>query len=165
MFFDNLKAACFKKGTSPTALLKSLGMSTSSVTAWRTGVEPSIGTVYRIAERLEVDPATLLDGWSQNRLDDYNAGYVDRMDKDWAEEKEKEGNKKAPVLTNKDERDIARQLEALMTDLETCSSLQFDGNPMTDGARESIIAAMKLGLEAAKLKNKERFTPKSYKKE
>jgi len=41
----------------------------------------------------------------------------------------------------------------------------FDGNPLTDEARESIIAAMKLGLEAAKVKNKERFTPKKYKGE
>jgi hypothetical protein len=36
---------------------------------------------------------------------------------------------------------------------------------MSDEARESIRSAMKLGLEAAKLKNKERFTPKKYRKE
>ena len=36
---------------------------------------------------------------------------------------------------------------------------------MTDEARESILAAMKLGLEAAKLKNKEKYTPKKYKKD
>lgn len=35
---------------------------------------------------------------------------------------------------------------------------------MSDEARESIRAAMKLGLEAAKVKNKERFTPKKYRK-
>ena len=34
-----------------------------------------------------------------------------------------------------------------------------------DEARESIRAAMKLGLEAAKVKNKERFTPKKFRKE
>lgn len=103
MFFDNLKEACFKNGTSPTALLKSLGMSTSSVTAWKKGVEPSVGTVYRIAEKLGVDPATLLEGWTVSRLDDYNAGYVDCMEDDWAEEE-----KNAPTLVKKDERIIAQ---------------------------------------------------------
>lgn len=103
MFFDNLKEACFKNGTSPTALLKSLGMSTSSVTAWKKGVEPSVGTVYRLAEKLGVDPATLLEGWTESRLDDYNAGYVDCMEDDWEQE-----SKKAPTLVPKDERKVAR---------------------------------------------------------
>lgn len=72
---------------------------------------------------------------------------------------------KAPALTEKDERDIAKDLERIMTQLETEGDLMFDGDPMSDEARESIRAAMKLGLEAAKLKNKERFTPKKYRKE
>ena len=41
----------------------------------------------------------------------------------------------------------------------------FDGDPMSEEAKESIRAAMQLGLEAAKLKNKARFTPKKYRKE
>ena len=61
MFFDNLKVACAKKKTSPTALLKSLGMSTSSVTSWKKGVVPSLKTVYQLAEALKIDPAVLLD--------------------------------------------------------------------------------------------------------
>ena len=35
---------------------------------------------------------------------------------------------------------------------------------MSDEARESIRSALKLGLEAAKLKNKEIYTPKKYRK-
>ena len=71
----------------------------------------------------------------------------------------------APTLTAKDQRDIARDLEKLKADLESADSLMFDGNPMSEEARESILAAMKLGLEAAKLKNKETYTPKKYRKE
>ena len=70
-----------------------------------------------------------------------------------------------PALTDKDHRDIARDLERIMEALDTAGDLQFDGNPMSDEARESIRAAMKLGLEAAKVKNKERFTPRKYRKE
>ena len=68
-------------------------------------------------------------------------------------------------LTDKDRRDIARDLERIMEALDTAGDLQFDGDPMSDEARESIRAAMKLGLEAAKVKNKERFTPKKFRKE
>lgn len=71
----------------------------------------------------------------------------------------------ASTLTDRDRRDIARDLERIMEALDTAGDLQFDGDPMSDEARESIRAAMKLGLEAAKLKNKERFTPKKFRKE
>ena len=70
----------------------------------------------------------------------------------------------APTLTPKDSRDIARNLERIMADLENSGDLMFDGDPMSDEARESIRSALKLGLEAAKLKNKEVYTPTKYKK-
>ena len=76
-----------------------------------------------------------------------------------AEEKEN-----SPTLNARDERDIAKNLESLMAQLDSGDDLMFDGDPMSDEARESIRAAMKLGLEAAKLKNKERFTPNKFKK-
>lgn len=74
------------------------------------------------------------------------------------------GKESTPTLTEKDRRDIARDLEDIMAHLETSGDLMFYGDPMSDEARESIRAAMKLGLEAAKVKNKERFTPKKYRK-
>lgn len=69
-----------------------------------------------------------------------------------------------PVLTEKDKRDIARDLEAMMEQLEAGGDMMFDGNPMSDEARESIRNALQMGLEIAKVKNKERFTPKKYRK-
>lgn len=72
---------------------------------------------------------------------------------------------KTPTLTTKDERDIARNLERIMADLENSGDLMFDGDPMSDEARDSIRSALKLGLEAAKLKNKETYTPKKYRKD
>lgn len=73
--------------------------------------------------------------------------------------------KKAPTLTKKDERDIAKTLANLKETLENEEGLMFDGDPMSDEAKESILAAMELGLQAAKLKNKEKYTPKKYKKD
>ena len=75
-----------------------------------------------------------------------------------------EDNLISPILSKRDERDIARTLETLMDQLENGSDLMFDGDPISDEARESIRSAMDLGLKAAKIKNKERFTPKKYRK-
>ena len=75
-----------------------------------------------------------------------------------------DGKENAPTLTEKDERDIARDLERIMSQLGSSGDLMFDGDPMSDEARESMLAAMELGLRAAKLKNKARFTPKKYRK-
>lgn len=72
--------------------------------------------------------------------------------------------KEAPALTKKDERDIAKDLEKLRDNLETGEGLMFDGDPLSDEAKESILAAMKMGLEIAKVKNKEKYTPKKYRK-
>lgn len=71
---------------------------------------------------------------------------------------------KAPTLNAKDERDVARDLEQMMDNLESADGLMFDGNPMSDEARESMRAAIELGLKTVKLLNKETYTPKKYKK-
>ena len=66
-------------------------------------------------------------------------------------------------LTEKDRRDIARDLEALMADLENSGDLMFDGDPASPEAVDSIRNAMAMALEYAKKVNKEKYTPKKYK--
>lgn len=144
MFFDSLKVACAQKGTSPTMLLKKLGMSTSSVTSWKKGVVPSLKTVYQLAEALDIDPAILLEG----------AGEVLGAE-----------TKKAPALTEKDKRDVAKDVAQIMNSLETSGELMFDGVLMSDEARAAMAAAMRVGLEEAKRRNKEIYTPRKFKKE
>ena len=68
---------------------------------------------------------------------------------------------KAPALTKKDERDIADFMEAL----EGGDTLMYYGEPLSEEAKESIRAAMQLGIGAAKLEAKRKFTPKKYRKE
>lgn len=69
------------------------------------------------------------------------------------------------ALTPRDRRDIARDMAAIEASLESGEGLMFNGEPLSPEAKESLLAAMRLGLEAAKLKNKERFTPKKYRKD
>lgn len=70
----------------------------------------------------------------------------------------------SPALNEKDERDIAKDLESIMANLESADGLMFDGNPMSKEARESMRDAIALGLRTVKVLNKETYTPKKYKK-
>ena len=137
MFFDIFSELCAKKGVSCKRAAEDIGLSNSITTKWKkTGATPSGDTLSRIASYFGVSVGYLLG----------------------------EETKIAPVLTAKDERDIARNLEKIMADLEGSGDLMFDGDPMSDEAKESIRSALKLGLEAAKLKNKQIYTPKKYRK-
>ncbi len=73
--------------------------------------------------------------------------------------------KEAPALTKKDERDVARDVEKIMENLSVSGDLMFDGVPMSEEAKASMAAAMRIGLEEARRRNKETYTPKKLKKE
>ena len=139
MFYDKFVSLCERKRVTPTRAAIDAGISKSLVTKWKNnGVQiPSPDVLMKLSAYFGVPVSDLID---------------DKL-------------KEAPNLSEKDRRDIARDLEDLMAHLDSAGDLMFDGDPMSDEARDSIRSAMKLGLEAAKMKNKERFTPKKYRKE
>lgn len=138
MFYEIYCELCKKHGLTPSGAATKIGFNRASVTMWKsTGKAPKQELLVKIADFFGVTT-------------DYLLGQ--------------DTEKEKPVLTAKDERDIARNLEKIMADLENSGDLMFDGDPMSDEARESIRSALKLGLEAAKLKNKELYTPKKYRK-
>ncbi len=139
MFSDRFDELCQMKGVKPGRACMEMGLSRTLAAKWKASgtKKPSADVLEKMAVYFKMSIEEILGG-SKN---------------------------KTPTLSDKDERDIARDLESIMADLDKGGSLMFDGNPMTDEARESIKAAMKLGLEAAKNKNKERFTPKKFRKE
>ena len=61
-----------------------------------------------------------------------------------------EDKKSAPILTDGMSAISPGPWRGLVDELEQSNSLMFDGEPMSDEAMESIIAAMRLGLQAAK---------------
>lgn len=68
-------------------------------------------------------------------------------------------------LTTRDERDISKIIEQTKEQLLSQEGLMFDGDPASPEAINSILDAMQIGMEMAKKKNKEKYTPKKYKKE
>lgn len=73
-------------------------------------------------------------------------------------------NEKSPTLSPRDVKDIKSILENTEQLLKQ-DGLMFDGDPASPEAIDSILSAMKIGMEMAKQKNKEKYTPKKYKKE
>ena len=75
-----------------------------------------------------------------------------------------ESEKEKPALTSKDKRDITQILDQTREQLMSQEGLMFDGKPASPEAIDSILSAMQIGMEMAKKRNKEKYTPKKYKK-
>lgn len=133
---ERVKAICADRKIAISKLERDLGFSNGYIGQLRKGVFPA-DRLDKIANYLSVSTDYLLYGDSQ---------------------------KETPTLTAKDKRDIARDLEQIQDALENEDTIMFDGDPMSDEARDSIMNAIALGLQAAKLKNKEKYTPKKYRK-
>lgn len=67
------------------------------------------------------------------------------------------------VLSQKDEKDIAKRIEDLKEDLLNGDGFMLSGNPISPEAIESLIEALSSGIRQAKIANK-KYTPNKYKK-
>lgn len=125
-------------------------------------------SAYKVAKETGVTQSTLSD-WKRGRstpksenmkkLADYFGVSIDYLMTGKEDLQEKE-----PQLKPKDERDI-KTILANTEQLLKQEGLMFDGDPASPEAIESILSAMQIGMEMAKKKNKEKYTPKKYKKD
>lgn len=70
------------------------------------------------------------------------------------------------TLTTRDIKQIEDVIEETKKTLLSQKGLMFEGGaPASEEAIESIVNAMELGMEMAKKKNKEKYTPNKYKKD
>lgn len=125
-------------------------------------------TAYKVAKEAGVTQ-TALSNWKQGRstpttktlqkIADYFGVTIDYLMTGVTTDD------KTSKLTSRDERDIEKILESTRERLMSQEGLMFDGNPATPEAIESILAAMRVGMEMAKEKNKEKYTPKKYRKD
>ena len=74
------------------------------------------------------------------------------------------GDESTAELTTRDTKEITEMLNNMETLLKQ-DGLMFDGDPASPEAIDSILSAMKIGMEMAKKKNKEKYTPKKYKRD
>lgn len=126
-------------GVTAYRVAKETGVTTATLTSWKQGkYTPKPEKMQKIADYFGVSLAYLMTG--------------------------KEEIEKEPKLKPKDEKDI-KEILANTEQLLKQDGLMFDGDPASPEAIESILSAMQIGMEMAKKKNKEKYTPKKYKKD
>lgn len=69
-----------------------------------------------------------------------------------------------PTITDKDEKDIKKTLDALKSQLSTGTGLMYDGEPMNEEDMEYVLQAVEALERNAMLAAKKKFTPKKYQK-
>ncbi len=76
------------------------------------------------------------------------------------------GNSNEPTFTRKDEQDIKQTLDKILNDMDSKSSMMFDGEEieMDDESKEFLRSSIENSLRVAKMIAKEKYTPKKYKK-
>lgn len=118
---------------------KETGVTQTALSNWKSGRStPTTKTLQKIADYFGVTIDYLMTG--------------------------KENETKEPQLKPKDEKDI-KTILANTEQLLKQEGLMFDGDPASPEAIDSILSAMQIGMEMAKKKNKEKYTPKKYKKD
>lgn len=132
-----------KKGWTKTYVAKKLGIKTMSTYAnWEYNLrQPDNEMLLKIAGLYEVSVDNLLTGEVNEKVPGI-------------ETVTKENN-------SKEERDIAKRMDELREDLSSAPGLLFNGEPMSEEAKESLLEAMEFGIRLAK-KNNEKYIPKKY---
>lgn len=69
------------------------------------------------------------------------------------------------TLNKKEEKDIAKKVENIIEGLNTDTSLNFYGEPMTNEDKELFAHSLEVALRITKEKAKKKFTPKKYRKD
>lgn len=74
---------------------------------------------------------------------------------------EKEGSWQ-PSLTDKDEKELDKKVEDLLSAVDSDTGLMLDGQVMDDETREIFAMNLKNALRTTKLAAKAKYTPKKY---
>lgn len=131
-----------KYGVTPYKVAKEAGVTQTALSNWKSGRStPTTKTLQKIADYFGVTLDYLLTG------------------KETPEKKE-------TSLSAKDERDIAKDLENIMAKLSAGEDgpASYDGEELDPEAAELFRDELELALRRLKIINKEKYTPKKYKK-
>lgn len=136
---DRLKIARERKGFTQVYVRERTNINNKTLSGYEKNVsEPDTKTIGLLAELYEVSYKWLLTG----------RGSIEETQ----------------ALTNKDEKDIAKRIEQFKNDLEHTDGLAFDGEPMSEEAKESLVEAMEYAFRQTQRINK-KYIPKKYRKD
>ena len=127
-----------KQNKTKAAMAQALGVSRSAISQWeKNGTEPTYEQCIILSNFLNVSLNYLMTG----------------KEKEWQ-----------PVLSDKEERDLDKQVEDLLSAVDSDTGLMLDGQIMDDETREIFAMNLKNALRTTKLAAKAKYTPNKYKK-
>lgn len=137
---DRVKMLAQERGISLPALESELGFGNSTIVKWDKST-PNADKLNAVAKYFDVTMDYLLNG---------DVGI----------------ESKVPELTARDERDIAKDLDNIMRKLSSGEDgpAAYDGQELDPEASELFRDELEIALRRLKLINKEKYTPKKYKK-
>ncbi|MGL4730356.1 MAG: helix-turn-helix domain-containing protein [Clostridium sp.] len=146
MLGDNIKKIRLSKGIGLNETARRANITGGYLSSIENNKKTNIGTdiLKSIADALAVSVSDFYDSENSKKQELQNTPEIE--------------------LTNKDKKDIEKSLEKTLAQLEKEDGLMLSGNPVDEDDWEFIKNAIKNGLEYAKKVNKEKYTPKKYKK-
>ena len=123
--------------------------------------------ITKVAEDLGLPGSTLRTALARQEIPVYDGPMptVEEVFKDVSfEENISDSRSNAPLkpLTKKDERDIARDLEKILSNLESDNALSYMGEPLDDETKELMRISLENSMRLATQLAKRKFTPKKY---
>lgn len=131
-----------QKGLKAADVCRATGIKSPVFSEWKKGKsKPNTEKMIKIANFLEVSVEYLMTGKEEPR-------------------------EKAPKLTARDERDIAKDLNNIMAKLSAGDNgpASYNGEELDPEAAELFRDELEIALRRLKIINKEKYTPKKYKK-
>lgn len=126
-----------KLGLKDAVVAKETGISKSTFSEWKSGrSKPKTDKLQKIADYFNVS------------LEYFTTGTEPK-------------NKSKEELTVRDQRDI-KEILSSTEELLKQPGLMFEGQPASPESIDSILSAMQIGMEMAKKRNKEKYTPNKY---
>ena len=129
-------------------------------------------TAYKLAKKSHVAQSTLstiLTGNNKNPSSNTLSKLAEASGvpvTDFFEEKAETEKEKNEQLNDKDKKSIDKDLNNIMQEFRegTDGAAYYNGVELEESDLDLIESAMKIALEQIKIKNKEKYTPKKYKK-
>ncbi len=168
MIAERIRILRKDKDMSQKELAKSLGVSPSTIAMYEQGRRtPDSEMLKGISDFFEVSTDYLLgktDIKEPRSLFDGPGVLTNPFKEDSNKDKFNSRGIFERELNNKDKKDIEKSLNKTMEMLESQEGLMLSGNPVDEEDWDLIKAAIQNGLEYAKKMNKQKYTPKKYRK-
>jgi len=166
-FAERLKQLRKEKDLTIEQLASNLGSAKSTISRYENGREPKADILQLLAEYFNVSVDYLLgktDIKEPRSLFDGPGVLTNPFKEDSNKDKFNSRGIFERELNNKDKKDIEKSLNKTMEMLESQEGLMLSGNPVDEEDWDLIKAAIQNGLEYAKKMNKQKYTPKKYRK-